>query len=135
MATKKLLEFDAIGSVADFTAGSALSTGFVQMKSGTNWTIVTAEQSGTNHRPIGIATGSAASGATGVEVRDKGIVWLLTQAALVAGNPVYPSSVKGRILGTGATDASGNSIYAGGFGTVIQGAAASGLALVKLQLL
>jgi hypothetical protein len=135
MATHKVLEFDAIGSVADFIAGSALVAGFVQMKSSTDWTIVTATQSATSYKPIGITTGSVASGATGVEVRDKGIVWMLCQEAMEVGNFVYPSSVKGRIIKTGAADASGNSVFAGGFGTVIKGAAASGLALVKLQVL
>ena len=139
MATAKFLEFDGIGPVADFTvgAGGDLVAGFVEISS--NWTLKQSTSSGVT-RPVGLATGSASASSTGCEVRDKGYVWLLGQDAMDAADPVFPSAVAGRIIKTGivvsgatVNDSSGVSLFPGGFGTVIKGAAASGNVLFKIQ--
>ena len=132
MSTRKLKVFDAIGPIANYTAGAALVAGFVEL-SGTNWTIVAAGQSSTTQRPVGVFTGSAASGALGLEVLDKGVVNLVCQVTMAAGDPVYPSSVAGRVIKSGGADSSGNLAFPGGFGVVIVGAQASGTVTFKIQ--
>ena len=133
MAIKKILEFDGIGSVANFTVGSsAIVAGFVEISASADWTLGQSVGSSTT-KPLGISTGSAAALSTGCEVRDKGYVWLVGQDAMNASDPVFPSSVAGRIVKTGAVDGSGNARFLGGFGTVIKGAAASGNVLFKIQ--
>ena len=123
-------------TVAGFTAGSALVGGQFVIVSGGDWTIKSATQSG-SVTPIGIVSNDAAINTTEVEVVTGGYVRLQTQVALAAGDKVYPSSVKGRIIKTGAkvSGTTGAYLFQNGFGTVVAGASASGFAIVKLQTL
>ena len=116
-----------IPNVAGFTAGSALVGGSFVYVNGGDWTIKTAAQSGTTPI-IGVVTGDVANGTTEVEVVTSGYVRMQTQIALAAGDKVYPSSVKGRIIKTGAAA----TLYPAGLGVVVAGASASGFAIVKL---
>jgi hypothetical protein len=137
MATVKMLEYDdGVKNCASFQAptASGLLAGFVEMTSGSDWTITNSLSSGTKS-PIGVITQSATSGTEGIEVRPTGYVWLTMAPTVagVAGNPVFPAG-RGVIGITGATDASGNAILGNrGFGTIIKGASSGSEALVKLE--
>ncbi len=138
MSTKQMVYYDdQLGFPACFqtAATTKVRPGFVNIVSGSNYVIQQTTQSGTKS-PIGIITTSAASGTTGIEVRDRGYVWLNTMptAGAVAGKPVFPTSGTGHFITTGKSDASGNAILGNrGFGTVIKGAASASDALVKLE--
>ena len=123
-----------IQTVAGFTAGSALVGGQFVDLSGGDWTIKSSAQSAATVCPIGIVADTVAINTTEVEVVTAGYVRMQTQVAMTAGDAVYPSSVKGRIIKTGkkVSGTTAQPIFAGGFGVVVAGASASGYAVVKL---
>jgi hypothetical protein len=98
--------------------------------SATAWTIKQATSSSTTVKPVGIVTNDFASGSSEIEVVRRGYVYMIGQDAMNPGDPVFPSSVAGRVIKTGAaTPAFGKC----GLGTVVVGASASGACLVQLQ--
>lgn len=135
---QKLIEFEFEGPLGCFTAGEALVAGFVYT-SGTAYTVLQCGASGTK-RPIGISTGTYSAGKQ-VTVIDKGIVNLIADVAMSAGQPVFPAATAGRVTYKGKTlsgvtiGGEGASVFQGGFGTVVKGASASGVVQVKLQVL
>jgi len=135
MVNRTLVQYDiGVKNMAGFIAASAITVagGFVEM-SGTNYTIKTSVASGTT-RPLGISTASATAASTTNEVRTGGYVWQVANEAMSPGDPVYPSTIAGRVQSTGAVDGSGNARFLGGFGTCVYTyASASGFILTKLQ--
>lgn len=131
---RNFVKYDlGLQNVAGFTAGSALIGGAFVYVNGADWTIKHAVNSATV-KPIGAVSNDVASGATEIEVVTGGYVLMQTQVAMAAGDPVFPSSVKGRIIKTGKLiSGTTTPVFAGGFGVVVAGASASGFALVKLQ--
>jgi len=127
------VKYDGLANVAGYTATkTAAVKGFVVM-SAVNWTIKNATASSTTVRPVGVVKGSIAASTTEIEVVRRGYVYMYAGTSMTAGNPVFPSDSAGAIINTGATDASGNVIFAGGFGTVVVGATTGNYALVQLQ--
>ena len=129
---QKLIEYEFAGPCGAFVAGQALVAGFVQI-SGTAYTVVQSGQSSTR-RPIGIATNSYSSAKT-VTVIDRGIVNLISNCAMSAGQPVYPAAVAGRVCVTGKSYTSSVPYFSQGFGTVVKGGASSTVVQVKLQII
>jgi hypothetical protein len=132
MTIQKFFEYEDFGSYGFLEAGEDLVSGFVYL-SGTDKTVFQCGASGTK-KPIGVAVNSYSEGET-VTIVDKGIVNMICDTALSAGQPVFPASTAGRVIATGANDGSGVPYFYGGFGTVVTGASASGVVAVKLQLL
>jgi hypothetical protein len=129
---QKLVEFESDGPCGAYKAGEALKVGFVYL-SGTAYTLLQCEASGTK-RPVGVCMNNYSAADT-VTVIDRGIVNLIADTALSAGQPVFPADTAGRIIATGKVDGSGVSYFQGGFGTVVKGGAASAVVQVKLQVL
>lgn len=135
MATQMIEWDDGVGFPARFSApsASALVAGYVQIVSGSNYVITNSLGSGTK-APLGVLTQSAASGATSLEVRNRGYVWMTNKAteAIVAGQHIFPAG-RGTITIAKKEDASGNAILGNaGFGISLKGATSGGLTLVQL---
>jgi hypothetical protein len=119
---------------AGFTLASAVTIpgGFVEMST-TAYTVKNSVGSGTT-KPIGVTTASGAAADVAQEVRTGGYVWQISNVTMAAGDPVYPSSVKGKVIKTGKKISGvATAIFPAGFGTVIVGNTASGFILTKLH--
>jgi hypothetical protein len=129
---KQMLLFEG-EELGCFKAGAAIKPGFVKI-SGTERTVIqaTAYATGATKLPIGVVTASYKTGDTGVSVRSTGVVAMIANAACSAGDPVYPASTAGRFQITVAVGLSGIARM-NPLGTVIKGAAESGVAWVKLK--
>jgi hypothetical protein len=135
MATR-MVEYD-LGDIAvgafKTPATSGIVAGYVDAVIGSDWTIRNSSTSATV-APIGVVTQSVASNtSTGIEVRTTGYVWMNCHATqqVSAGQPAFPCT-GARVMTTGKSDASGNLIFAGGFGTVVIGGSSNSTALIKL---
>ena len=127
---QEMLVFEDLGEISCFTAGEDLVPGFVFL-SGTNLTLFQAGALATyaDRKPIGVVTGSYTSDDNPVGVRTRGVVRMIAASACSAGDSVYPSATAGRFNKT-STSAS----FAKSYGTVLTGAAESGVAWVKLSI-
>ncbi len=121
---QKLVEFELDGPCGAYVAEEALKVGFVYL-SGTAYSLLQCEASGTK-RPVGVCMNNY-NATDKVTVVDRGIVNLIADTALSAGQPVFPADTAGRVIATGGSN------FPGGFGTVVKGASASGVVQVKLQ--
>lgn len=123
---QKFFEYEDFGSYGFLEAGTDIVSGFVYL-SGVDKTIFQCGASGTK-KPIGVAVNSYSAGEI-VSIVDRGIVNMICDTALSAGQPVFPAATAGRVIATGGTT------FPTGFGVVVTGASASGVVAVKLQLL
>ena len=127
---QKLVEYIPTSEYGFFTAGEALVAGFVEL-SGTALTLVQSGASGTK-RPIGVAV-TTYSAADTVSIVVAGVVNLIADTALSAGQPIFPADTAGRVIATGAADTSGVAKLSS-LGTVIKGASASAIVQVLLSI-